>query len=230
MEKIENANYLVRFPKGIEQIVKNGVDYATKKKREYCKVFGCKMGDIPQIKASIFLDREEFVSYIKQFTSDPVEPWVSGCYYNDEIQVFADGKDHVELNRRMGTIAHETVHLMFSKLIYEKYKIERVVWLDESFANYLDGVSLAWTDDSWQKLAQRVKPHKNFDVNKLNNINKIVTSEYDGYDMFHIIGKYIFENNLQNQILATLIGDKKQIVKLGKTILSTAIDWFFSKQ
>lgn len=226
MEKIENANYLVRFPKGIEQIVKNGVDYATKKKREYCKVFGCKMRDIPQLKVSIFTEREEFVNYITQFTTSPLEDWVSGCYYNGEIQIYADGKNYVELNRRMGTIAHETVHLMFAKLIYEKHNIKRVTWLDESFANFLDGVSLAWTDDSWQKLVKRLLPHKHFDMNKTDDINKIVTSEYDAYDMFHLIGKYIFENNLQKEILETLIKDRKQIVKLGKTILSSAIDWY----
>ncbi len=227
MKKIENADYLVHFPKEIERIVKNGVDYAIKKKQEYCKVFDCNMADIPQLKASIFTKREDFVNYIKQISNGHQPPeWATGCFYNGEIQIYADANDVVELNWRMGNLAHETVHLMFNKLIYDKLKIQRIVWLDESFANYLDGVSLAWNGDSWEKLVERLLPYKNFDVNKLNNSKKIITSKYNGYDMFHIIGKYIFENNLQKEFLEKIKTNRKEIIAQGKTILATAIDWF----
>ena len=230
MEKIENANYLVQFPKEIERVVKNGVDYAIKKKREYCKVFGCKMADIPQLKASIFTNRKDFVDYIKKISGGQEPPeWAIGCFYSGEIQIYANENNVVELNWRMGNLAHETVHLMFDKLIYNKFKIQRVTWLDESFANYLDGIVLAWTGDSWQKLAERLLPYKNFDVNKFNNRSKIITNEYDGYDMFHIIGKYIFENNLQNEFLEKLKCNRKEILALGKTILATALDWFIKQ-
>ncbi len=230
MKCLKNEDYLINYPEELEHLVKNAVDYSVKKKGENCKIFHCKTADIPQLKASIFIDRKKFVDYIKKVSGGQEPPeWATGCFYNGEIQIFANPHNKVETSFLMGTIAHETVHLMFNKLIYEKYKIDRLVWLDESFANYLDGIVLSWRGDSWDKLVARLLPYKDFNVNNLNNRNKVVTKNYDGYDMFRIIGKYICENNLAQEYLQMLKTDRNKVMRLGKTILKTAINWFVER-
>ena len=111
------------------------------------------------------------------------------------------------------------------KLVYQKYKIKRVTWFDESYAVFVDGRIKNMKLEDLYNLSQKLKPLQNIDMNILNNEDKIVTKEYNGYDMFLIVGKYIFDNHLQKEYIQKLINNRDDMIEIGKTILSKAIEY-----
>ena len=127
----------------------------------------------------------------------------------------------------MHTLAHETMHLFFEKTIYQRYNIERVNWLDESFAVYLDGNP---DDISSQELFEMIKSlgdfANGFDMAILADYNKVKTKEYNGYDMFNIIGKYIFETRQEQKYLELIKKDREKILEIGRDILKEAVTYF----
>lgn len=127
------------------------------------------------------------------------------------------------------TLTHEYTHLVIDKQIYQKYNISRIRWFDESFANYLDGSQDSYSAETIKILYDRLKNLSEFDLNILNDINKTVTDSYNGYDMFILVGRYIFENNLQTQIIKILSENRDTVVENGKTMLSNALEYFKEK-
>jgi len=224
MKQLKTEEFVIDYEPTLEDFIKETLTYATKIRKGLYKLFNCNKNDIGVLKASFFVSHKEFVDHIKTISGGCTPPdWATGCFYGGEIQVLVDIKNPLQ---KMNTLAHETVHLFFDKAIYEKYGIDRINWLDESFAMYLDGrASNANKNELKQIIDYIIKLADGFDMAKLADYNKLKTKDYNGYDMFIIIGKYIFENNLQHQFLKKLIEDKNKIIIKGKSILKEAIDY-----
>lgn len=224
METMITQAFVINYASELKDFVVATSNHAKEKKKEFCKLFGCEEQDVERLQASFFVERNEFVKHIQTISKGQTPPkWATGCFYNDEIQVLVDLKNPEE---KMNTLAHELLHLFFEKMIYQKYNIERVNWLDESFAVYLDGGAHDFDSELEKSMKYLSKISKGFDMNILCDYNIIKTKEYDGYDMFNIIGKYIFETKQENKLLKMLIANRQQIVELGKHILQDAINYF----
>lgn len=225
MKEIKTKDFLIRYEPILEDFVRETLAHAEKKKKEFYKIFSCKEEDIDILKASFFVNRKDFVDYIKSISNGQTPPeWATGCFYNGEIQVMVN-VDKPEI--KMHTLAHETMHLFFEKTIYQRYNIERVNWLDESFAVYLDGNP---DDISNQELFEMIKSlgdfANGFDMAILADYNKVKTKEYNGYDMFNIIGKYIFETKQEQKYLELIKKDREKILEIGRDILKEAVTYF----
>lgn len=224
MEVLITENFVVKYDICLSDFVVKTVNHANKKKQQFCKIFNCSMSDVERLNASFFVDRVEFVNYIKEISNGQTPPsWATGCFYNNEIQVLVNPTKSEE---KMNTLAHELLHLFFEKNIYQKYNLERVSWLDESFAVYLDGDEHDFDCQLEETIQSLSKISKEFDMNILSDYNKIKTKEYDGYDMFNIIGKYIFETKQENKFLKMLMIDRGKVVEFGQHILQEAINYF----
>ena len=229
MKTIITHEYKINYEYELEEFVKKSTDYALSKRSELYNLFNCNENDIGSLTASFFINRVSFVEYIKTLSKGKVPPeWATGCFYGGEIQVLVNVENK---ESKLKVLTHETIHLFFNKVIYNKYNIDRVNWLDEAFAVYLDGGKDDISNDELIEMISSLDlVYEDFDVNVLSNSNKIITKEYNGYDMFNIIGKYIFENNLEEEYLSLLINDRDEIIKRGKSILKVSIEYFKEKQ
>ena len=224
METMITQAFVINYEPKLRDFVVLTSNHAKEKKKEFCKLFGCVEQEIERLQASFFVERNEFVKHIQTISNGQTPPkWATGCFYNGEIQVLVDLKNPEE---KINTLAHELLHLFFEKMIYQKHNIERVNWLDESFAVYLDGGEHDFDRELEKSIKYLSKISKGFDMNILCDYNIIKTKKYDGYDMFNIIGKYIFETKQENIFLKMLIENRQQIVELGKHILQDAINYF----
>ena len=228
MKNITTKDYVINYEPELDEFVRKTLSHAEKKKIEFYKIFNCKETDINTLKASFFVNREDFVNYIKSISNGDTPPsWATGCFYNGEIQVL------VNINNpeiKMHTLAHETMHLFFDKTIYEKYNIDRVNWLDESFAVYLDGNPDDISNNELLKIIDYLgKIAEGFDIAILADYSKVKTKEYNGYDMFNIIGKYIFETKQEQKYLELIKKNRNEVLRIGKYILKEAIDYFKNK-
>ena len=221
MEILKTENFDIEYAKELQSYAIKALANAESKLQYFCKLFNCKKEDVGVLKASFFNKRNEFVAHIKKISGGSEPPkWAEGCFYNGEIQALV--RKEVE-NERVNTLAHETVHLIFNKTIYNKFNIDRVRWLDESFAVYLDGEV---DKQELQDIVKKLEPiSNNFNMNDLEDVNKVHTSLYDGYNMFNVIGYYIFKNNLQAEMLNLLKTDRNKVVEIGTHILQDALDF-----
>ena len=126
------------------------------------------------------------------------------------------------------TLLHETVHLYFDNCIYHKFDIQRVRWLDESYATYLDGTTSEIQLQDLKNICQNVNI-ENFDMNSLDDIKKVKTEQYNGYDMFKVIGYYIFNQHIEKELLDTLKANYDKTRLIGKSILKKSIDYILNQ-
>lgn len=68
-------------------------------------------------------------------------------------------------------------------------------------------------------------------MNDISFENKNVkTKEYNAYDFFHIIGRFLIETNGKDDLLELyLYKNEERVLNLGETILSDSIDYFIKK-
>ncbi len=222
MLKIKTKHYEIYYDEKVKNCVVNSIDIAEKGRITLDKLFDC--DEVTILKASYFSNRIDFVNYIKSI-SDGNEPpiWASGCFYNNEIQVLVDVEDEKDVKAKEHTLLHEIVHLYFDNCVYHKYNIPRVRWLDESFATYLDGLTSEIKTQDLKNICKNIKV-EDFDVNILDDIKKVKSEKYNGYDMFKVIGYYIFNQHIEKEMLETLKTDVEKIRLVGKNILKKSID------
>jgi len=229
MIQFKNENYIINYEEGLENFVNEAIKITENKINYLHKLFNCTSKDIGKLEVAIFTTREQFVNYIYAITKDrKVKPnipdWATGCFYNGGIQMLVDAKNEKDLDFHKYTPLHETVHLYIKKLYYDKFNLSRITWFDESFAVYLDGERERNSTKELKRILPKLKKiSKNFDMNKLSDTNLI--NQYNGYDMFYVVGKYIFENGLEKELLKTLQTNPEKIKKLGLTILNEAIKY-----
>ena len=214
----ENDSFRIEYPIDLENFtqfsVKNAMDSIGKLKTLF------KAEESLKLNANFFDSREDFVEYIKQYsTRKEIPDWVMGCFYNNGIQLYIDKNSSYQLDRMRYTLLHETVHLYFTNYIYNKYNIKRICWFDEAYANYLDK-----HPKDIKQILQTLEFPIDFNMSSLSN------PESNAYGAFNLIGYYIFSTHREEELLNLLIKDSEQIRKLGKTILKEAVEYIENKK
>lgn len=227
MRIFRNKNIEIRFDARLAECVERSVANFAKGIDFVQDLFGYEIKETEKIKASFFVDRKEFVEHIKTLDKNANVPeWATGCFYGGESQILIDPADEEDVNRRKYTLLHEAIHLVIQKSIYEKYRVDRIVWFDEAFAGFLDGHIENLAQKELEDIAKRLEPiAENFDMNKLNDFSLVKTQEYDGYDMFLIIGKYMVQSGVAKTFIETIKRNSGKILEEGKKILQKAISF-----
>ena len=213
----ENNFYKIEYPIDLENFtqfsVKNAMDSIEKIKTLF------KTKENLKVNAIFFDIREDFVKYIKQFsTKEEIPDWIKGCFYNNEIQLYIDKNRNYKLYMKY-SLLHETVHLYFDNYVYDKYNIERICWFDEAYAGYLDK-----HPKDIKQILQTLQLPIDF------NMSSLTSPESNAYGAFNLIGYYIFLTHQEKKLLNLLIKDSEQIKELGKTILKEAVEYIESKK
>ncbi len=221
MKKLVTKNFILNYDDHLEKFIQQSLGIVDIQVKSLSKLLDMDINNVPQLKASLFSDRQSLVDYVKSISNGRTLPeWAKGCFFNGEIQLLVDDRDKFNKNFLM----HEYTHLCIKKHIYDKYNIRRITWFDESYAYYLDGRHDSMSVNAYKEIVSDLKKLPcNFDMNILNDSNLIVTKDYNGNDMFVLIGKYIFENNLEKEYIALLKEDSNKVKEIGKTILTKAI-------
>ena len=209
----ENDSYKIEYPIDLESFtqfsIKNAMDSIKKLKTLF------KTKENLKINVNFFDIREDFIKYIKQYsTRKEIPDWIMGCFYNNGIQLYIDKNSSYQLDIQRYTLLHETVHLYFNNYIYDKYNIKRICWLDEAYANYLDK-----SPKDIKQILQTLELPIDF------NMSDLTSPESNAYGAFNLIGYYIFSTFQDKKLLNLLIKDSEQIRKLGKTILKEAVEY-----
>ncbi|MBQ8749163.1 MAG: hypothetical protein IJZ29_01655 [Clostridia bacterium] len=226
MKKIITNRFEINFQEGLEDFIEKSLNIVEVQMPMLQMLFSEEMCCVEQLKASFFTERKEFVEYIKSISGGDTPPeWATGCFYNGEIQTLLNVNDEEDIKYQVHTLIHEMAHLYIQKLVYEKYGIDRIRWFDESYASYIDGHIKNRTREQLRIICEQLKHAGKFDLNVLNDINKVKTREYNGYDMFLVVGKYIFENNLAKNYMELLKTKPEEIRKVGREILTKSIKY-----
>ncbi len=225
MENLTKSGYSINFPPELKNLVEDSIENANSNREYLYNLFEIKEFDT--IHASYFSNREDFVNHIKNL-SDGLEPpkFASGCFYNNEIQVLVDTTNNFNMKRKIYTLKHETIHLFFN-YFYNKYNLERISWFDESFACYLDGHNCLLPNNYIENKVKFLKNYEKFDINQLKFLKN---DEINIYDIYYLIGKYIFENHLETEILTILKTNQKQIANQSITIINQALNYLDKKE
>ena len=228
MLKIKAKHYEIGYDEKVKNCVVNAIEIAEKGRATLNQLFDCD-DNSTILKASYFSNRDDFVNYIKSISGGHEPPiWASGCFYNNEIQVLVNVENEKDVKFKQHTLLHETVHLYFDNCIYHKFDIQRVRWLDESYATYLDGTTSEIQLQDLKNICQNVNI-ENFDMNSLDDIKKVKTEQYNGYDMFKVIGYYIFNQHIEKELLDTLKANYDKTRLIGKSILKKSIDYILNQ-
>lgn len=226
MKKVVTDKFIINFQEGLEEFVDTSLKVVGKQMPLLENLFLLEVAEVQKLKASFFTERKEFVEYIKSISGGDTPPeWATGCFYNGEIQTLLNVNDEEDVKYQVHTLIHEMAHLYIQKLVYEKYGIDRIRWFDESYASYIDGHIKNITREQLRIICEQLKQVGKFDLNVLNDINKVKTREYNGYDMFLVVGKYIFENNLAKYYMELLKTKPEEIRKVGREILTKSIKY-----
>ncbi len=205
------------------------MQFSTSKLKEYLSFFskdsyGCK------IKASFMLNRNDFLERIKTVADNNLSLppiWATGCFYGGEIQILLDEHNYYE---NFCTLAHETFHLVFNKFIYEKNKWDRIVWLDESLAGNFDGTTEKIIKSG--EFKELIFKYYSLNLPKIEDLDfskdNIKTSEYNGYELFKIVGRFLLETKPKEKLYMYL-NNLSQIKKDGNTILKDSLKYFYDK-
>lgn len=227
MEILRNDYYEICYPKEYKDTIEDILNYSTNKLIDNLKFFD-KESYEKIIKASFFDDRESFIARIHELDENANPPeWATGCFYGEENQILLD-KDNIR--SKFLTLAHETCHLLFSKFIYNNYN-NRIVWLDESFAaNFSGEVDRELENGRFIELIKKYMDCNNLPI--MNDIsfknNNIKTKDYNAYDLFHIVGRYLIDNYSKEELLK-LYKDQEKVLILGNNILNESL-LYFKKQ
>lgn len=225
MKEIVTNRFIIKYHEQLEEFIKKSLKLVDDRLSLVNFIFEEDEG-VGKLKASFFTEREDFVNYIKSIANGHEPPsWATGCFYNNEIQTLVNINIEKDVNKKIHTLTHEMVHLYMQNLIYNKYKIARIRWFDESYACYIDGQRIKINKQELKQICENLKQLGDFDMNVLDDVSNVKTNNYNGYDMFLLIGKYIFENNLEKQYVNDLITNPKKIREIGKTILTKAIEY-----
>lgn len=223
---IANDYYEILVPSSLKKYGEEVLNYSTDKIKEFLSFFNERK--FKRIKGTFLINHNDFIARIKKVsTSKSSLPpkWATGCFYDGEIQILLDENNPYE---RFNTLAHESFHLMFSKFIYEKNGINRTIWLDESLANNFDGtIEKLLENNAFKNIV--IKLINNNNLPRMNELSfskdNIITKEYNGYDLFKVVGRYLIETKSKEDLL-DYVNDEEKIIHDGKNILKKSLKYF----
>ncbi len=226
---ISNDYFEMIIPSSLKKYGEEVLNYSTSKIIEFLSFF--KKQGYEKIKCAFLLDYNDFITRIKQVSTPntPLPPkWATGCFYGGEIQILLDRNNPY---LRFNTLAHESFHLLFSKFIYEKKYINRIIWLDESLAINFDGTTEKLIESNTFK-KNIIKLLNNQKLPKMNELSfskgNIITEDYNGYDLFKIVGRYLIETKQRDELF-NYINDNQKVINDGEKILVESLDYFVKK-
>lgn len=225
---ITNDYYEIYIPKSFEEYGYKVLEFSTKKLKENLlffreKTFGTK------IKGAFLTTREDYVNRVHMHEPNHNPPeWAGGGYYGDEAMTLLNTENP---ERSFTTLAHESFHLLFDKFIYKKNNMKRIVWLDEAFANNFDGkMEHRLKSGAFEKMVFDLK--NNNKLPKMNDLEfkkgNVKTKDYNGYDLFIIVGRYLIET-MDDDELFEFINNEKKVKEVGEYILEESINYFVNK-
>ena len=225
---LTNDYFEIFIPEYLERFGFQVLEYSTIKIKEYVRFFK-KETYGEKIKCAFFTNRDDFVTRIKKLDKEANPPsWAQGCFYGREIQILINNMKFKDI---FYTLSHETFHLLFKRFVYEKNNWNRFVWLDEALANNFDGTTEEKINSGeFEKIIRYYSNKKNLPKMNVLDFAKgtIKTENYNGYDFFRIVGRYLIETNTKDELL-NYINIKERIKRDGYTILDVALKYFKEK-
>lgn len=226
---ITNDYFEILVPSSLKKYGEEVLNYSTDKLKEFLLFF--KEQNCEKIKAAFLINHDDFINRIKEVSapnSSLPPKWATGCFYGGEAQILLHENDPYE---KFNTLAHESFHLLFSKFVYEKNNIDRIIWLDESLASNFDGsIDKLIKDNRFKNIIAKLI--NNSKLPKMNELSfskgNIVTKDYNGYDLFKVVGRYLIETKSKKDLL-NYINDKEKIINDGEIILKKSLDHFMLK-
>lgn len=225
---MENDYFQIFIPDSMKDYGNKVLKYSTDKLKEYLTFFNEKSYG-KKIKCSFLITRDDFVNRIKELSPEANPPnWAQGCFYGGETQILLNPQNIYD---RFCTLAHESFHLLFQKFIYEKNDIDRIVWLDESLAGNFDGTTdKLIKNGNFSKIVLDLK--NNLKLPKMSDLEfslgNIKTEDYNGYDLFKVVGRYLVETKNNGELLK-YINNRSKVLSDGDTILEESIEYFCEK-
>lgn len=227
---ITNDYFEILIPVALKKYGEEVLNYSTDKLKEFLSFFNEKSYN-KKIKGAFLVNRDDFIDRIKEVSdSNSLLPpkWATGCFYGGETQILIDETNPYE---RFNTLAHETFHLLFSKFIYEKNNIDRIIWIDESLAGNFDGTTEKLINNNTFKdiIIKLINNNKLPKMNELSfSKGNIKTEKYNGYDLFKVVGRYLIETKSKEDLL-DYINDKDKVISDGEIILEESLNYFTLK-
>lgn len=225
---ITNDYYEIYIPKSYEDYGNRVLEFSTKKLKENLLFFREKSFG-KKIKGAFLTTREDYVNRVHLYEPEHTPPkWAGGGYYGDEAMTLLNTENP---ERSFTTLAHESFHLLFDKFVYKKNNMDRIVWLDESFANNFDGkMEYRMKSGAFEKMVFNLKDNKK--LPKMNELDfgkgNVKTKDYNGYELFIIVGRYLIET-MSDDDLYDFINNENKVKEAGETILEDSINYFVAK-
>lgn len=227
---LENEYFELLIPSSLKEFGQEVLEFSTNKIKDYLDFFHESFGE--KIKGAFLINRDDFIARINEVREDnsslPPE-WATGCFYGGETQILLN-KDN--LYDRFLTLVHETFHLLFSKFIYEKNNVDRIVWLDESLAGNFDSSTEKLIENGkFKDIIFELCKNKEL-LPKMCDLdfqkNNIITDDYNGYDLFKVVGRYLIETKNSDELLE-YVKNFEQVIIDGESILDKSLEYFSSK-
>lgn len=226
---LKNDYFELLVPEELHEYGKEILLFSTDKIKGFLTFFKEEKCDL--IRGAFLLNRDDFISRIKEVAGEDTNlppEWATGCFYGGETQILVDVN---EPYIRFNTLIHESFHLLFSKYVYEKYDIERIVWLDEALAGNFDGTTEKLiSNGKFQSMIESLI--KNNKLPKMSDLdfskNNVITGSYNGYDLFKIVGRFLIETKSSDELFNYII-DEEKVLSDGETILNDSLLYFSKK-
>lgn len=226
---ITNDYFEILFPSALKNYGEEILNYSTDKLKEFLLFFNEQSYE--KIKGAFLLNHNDFIARIKEVSapnSSLPPTYAKGCFYGGETQILLDENNPYE---RFNTLAHESFHLLFSKFVYEKNGIDRIIWLDESLASNFDGTTEKLIENNTFKniIIKLINNNKLPKMNELSFSNEnIITEEYNGFVLFKVVGRYLIETKTKEDLL-NYINDEEKVINDGEKILEDSLNYFALK-
>lgn len=225
---ITNDYFEILIPIQLKEYGNEVLEYSTDRLKEFLSFFKVKNYN-KKIKSSFLITYDDFINRIQEVSTinSTLPPkWATGCFCGGEIQILIDKSNPY---KKFHTLSHESFHLLFSEFVYDKNKIQRIIWLDESLAINFDGTVEKIVKNNMFKeiIIQLINNNKLPKMKDLSfSESNIITKEYNGYDLFKVVGRYLIETK---QDLLNYISEEEKVVNDGENILEESLNYFMLK-
>ena len=226
--KAENENFVIYASDSLSQFATDTLDMLTKNQKRILDFFG--VSHYRKVQVNLYDNQETFLRFLKSIRpkKSSIPSYCVGTFDNFMINSSIDGSTLLEKYKsKLKSSLHEWIHIIYNDCITDK----RVLWLDEGFATNLSGDRSRLDDDEKFKEFIQNRILKIPDMPNMNDLThgkKFVTETYNGYDLSYFVVRYLLETMSQDRI-RTIIKDSQKTEKLGKTILSNAIQYYVQK-
>lgn len=225
-KKYEDDNYVIYYSDTLDEFVNDMIICTKKQIYNIYNFFNVK--DIRKIQVNLFDNIEEFRKFVIDLRGGDeksLPQYAKGTFDDGMINAYIESnliKNSSLYERRKRMLLHETVHLIYNEILLMNNFDNRVVWLDEGLAQIL---SLE-EEKNDKKIKQSIISNNiAIDINDLIHGNSFITNEYNGYDLSYFAVRYLLDTFDSKQIIE-IIKDKDKAIKLGKTIIIKAINFY----